>query len=176
MVMGIIIITSCRDDADRRRAYVENNTQDTLVLYTKGSVLLRVSNALIHWCLCWNMPKVCPYVVMRFAPSLIVAGMNHRILSRLTRIPRDSKRRLFVGICVNLWHKNLRKNIFVWLVEFVVLKPSYKLAQIFTNYLSWLWQWVTQIRNWRGVGAGIDAAPLSWAWCECVVCRRGAPP
>ena len=52
MVMGIIIITSCRDDADRRRAYVENNTQDTLVLYTKGSVLLRVSNALIHWCLC----------------------------------------------------------------------------------------------------------------------------
>ena len=39
MVMGIIIITSCRDDADRRRAYVENNTQDTLVLYTKGSVL-----------------------------------------------------------------------------------------------------------------------------------------
>ena len=39
MVMGIIIITSCRDDADRRRAYVENNTQDTLVLYTKGTVL-----------------------------------------------------------------------------------------------------------------------------------------
>ena len=38
-VMGSIIITSCRDDADRRRAYVENNTQDTLVLYTKGTVL-----------------------------------------------------------------------------------------------------------------------------------------
>ena len=37
-VMGSII-TSCRDDADRRRAYVENNTQDTLVLYTKGTVL-----------------------------------------------------------------------------------------------------------------------------------------
>ena len=89
MVMGIIIITSCRDDADRRRAYVENNTQDTLVLYTKGTVLLRVSNALIHWCLCRNMPKVCPYVVMRFAPSLIVAGMNHRISSRFTRIQRE---------------------------------------------------------------------------------------
>ena len=52
MVMGCFIATSCSDDADRRRAYVENNTQDTLVLYTKGSVLLRVSNALIHWCLC----------------------------------------------------------------------------------------------------------------------------
>ena len=43
------------------------------------------------------------YVVMRFAPLLIVAGMNHRILSRLTRIPRDSTRRWFVEICVNLW-------------------------------------------------------------------------
>ena len=33
MVMGCFIATSCSDDADRRRAYVENNTQDTLVLY-----------------------------------------------------------------------------------------------------------------------------------------------
>ena len=39
MVMGCFIATSCSDDADRRRAYVENNTQDTLVLYTKGTVL-----------------------------------------------------------------------------------------------------------------------------------------
>ena len=37
------------------------------------------------------------------APSPIVAGMNHRILSRLTRIQRDSTRRWFVEICVNLW-------------------------------------------------------------------------
>ena len=57
------------------------------------------------------MPKACPYVVMRFAPSLIVVGMNHRILLRLTRIQRDSTRRLFVEICVNSWQKNLRKNI-----------------------------------------------------------------
>ena len=35
------------------------------------------------------MPKACPYVVMRFAPSLIVVGMNHRILLRLTRIQRE---------------------------------------------------------------------------------------
>ena len=34
-------------------------------------------------------PKACPYVVMRFAPSLIVVGMNHRILLRLTRIQRE---------------------------------------------------------------------------------------
>ena len=64
MVMSSSIITSCRDDADRRRAYVENDTQDTLVLYTKGTVLLRVSNVLKHRCLCRNMPKACPYVVM----------------------------------------------------------------------------------------------------------------
>ena len=37
------------------------------------------------------------------APLLIVAGMNYRISSRLTQIPRDSTRRLFVEICVNLW-------------------------------------------------------------------------
>ena len=43
------------------------------------------------------------YVVMWFAPLLIVAGMNLRILSRLTRIPRNSTRRWFVEICVNLW-------------------------------------------------------------------------
>ena len=48
-------------------------------------------------------PKACPYVVMRFAPSLIVADMNHRILLRLTRIQRDSTRRIFVGICGDLW-------------------------------------------------------------------------
>ena len=36
MVMGSIIATSCSDDADRRRAYVENNTQDTLVLYLQN--------------------------------------------------------------------------------------------------------------------------------------------
>ena len=36
-------------------------------------------------------------------PSLIVAGMNHRILLRFTQIQRDSTRRLFVEICVNLW-------------------------------------------------------------------------
>ena len=35
------------------------------------------------------MPKACPYVVMRFVPSPIVAGMNHRISSRFTRIPRE---------------------------------------------------------------------------------------
>ena len=29
----------------------------------------------------------------------------------LTQIQRDSTRRLFVGICVNSWLKNLRKNI-----------------------------------------------------------------
>ena len=36
MVMGCFIATSCSDDADRRRAYVENNTQDTLVLYLQS--------------------------------------------------------------------------------------------------------------------------------------------
>ena len=114
----------------------------------KGRFFRFVFNALIHWRLCRTMPKACLYVVMWFVPSHIVAGMNHRISSRFTRIPRDSTRRLFVEICGGLWHKNLRKNIFVWLVEFVVLKPRHKLAQIFTNYyLSWLWQWVTQIRN-----------------------------
>ena len=39
------------------------------------------------------------------APSPIVAGMNHRISSRLTQIPRDSTRRLFMEICVNSWQK-----------------------------------------------------------------------
>ncbi|UKI43371.1 MAG: hypothetical protein L6U16_09895 [Porphyromonadaceae bacterium] len=36
IVMGCFIATSCSDDADRRRAYVENNTQDTLVLYLQS--------------------------------------------------------------------------------------------------------------------------------------------
>ena len=54
----------------------------------KGRFFWFVSNVLIHWCLCWNMPKVCPYVVMWFVPLLIVVGMNHRISSRLTRIAK----------------------------------------------------------------------------------------
>ena len=62
-VMGSII-TSCRDDADRRRAYVENNTQDTLMLYTKGSVLLVCLRCVDTLELYRNMPKACPYVVM----------------------------------------------------------------------------------------------------------------
>ena len=83
-------------------------------------------------------PKACPYVVMRFAPSLIVAGMNHRISSRFTQIPRDSTRRLFVEICVNSWQKNLRKNIRV-IRGICGFKGSHKLAQIFTNYLWAKW-------------------------------------
>ena len=64
----------------------------------KGRFFLCVSNALIHWNLCRNMPKACPYVVMWFAPLLIVAGMNHRILSRLTQIAQ---------ISLSLWVGNL---------------------------------------------------------------------
>ena len=63
-VMSSSIITSCRDDADRRRAYVENDTQDTLVLYTKGTVLSVCLRCVDTLELCRNMPKVCPFVVM----------------------------------------------------------------------------------------------------------------
>ena len=46
-------------------------------------------------------------------------------------------------ICGNLWWfvggKNLCNKIFVCFVEFVVLKPRHKLAQIFTNYLWAKW-------------------------------------
>ena len=85
-VMGSII-TSCRDDADRRRAYVENNTQDTLMLYTKGSVLLvclRCVDTLVFVSKHAEGISLCCDV-----PSLIVAGMNHRISSRFTRIQQE---------------------------------------------------------------------------------------
>ena len=44
------------------------------------------------------MPKACPYVVMRFAPSLIVGGMNHRKLLRLTQIQQDDYLWEFVAV------------------------------------------------------------------------------
>ena len=78
MVMGCFIATSCSDDADRRRAYVENNTQDTLMLYTKGSVLLVCLRCVDTLELYRNMPKACPYVMTQFVPSPIVADINHR--------------------------------------------------------------------------------------------------
>ena len=56
------------------------------------------------------MPKACPYVVMRFAPSLIVAGMNHRISSRLTQIQREDYLWKFVLIRVR---KSSQQNICV---------------------------------------------------------------
>ena len=56
-------------------------------------------------------PKACPYVVMRFAPSLIVAVMNHRILSRLTQIQREDYLWEFVVVCG--WKKSLQQNICV---------------------------------------------------------------
>ena len=70
-------------------------------MYTKGAVLL----------VCFQCVDILVFeskhaegMSLRCdAPLLIVAGMNHRISSRLTRIQRDSTRRLFVGICVNLW-------------------------------------------------------------------------
>ena len=45
-----------------------------------------VSNALIHWCF---RRRHVPTLRCDLRASLIVAGMNHRILSRLTRIQRD---------------------------------------------------------------------------------------
>ena len=70
-------------------------------MYTKGAVLLVcfqcVDTLVFESKHAEGMSLRCD------APSLIVAGMNHRISSRLTRIPRDSTRRLFVEICVNLW-------------------------------------------------------------------------
>ena len=70
-------------------------------MYTKGAVLLVcfqcVDTLVFESKHAEGMSLRCD------APSPIVAGMNHRILSRLTRIQRDSTRRLFVKICVNLW-------------------------------------------------------------------------
>ena len=84
-----------------------HNTYDAMerLLKPKGRFFWYAYDALIHWCLRRNIPKACPYVVMRFVPSLIVAGMNHRISSRLTRIPREDYLWEFVGICVNSWQK-----------------------------------------------------------------------
>ena len=106
---------------------------------TKGTVLLVCLRCVDTLVLALKHAEACPYVVMWFAPSLIVAGMNHRISSRLTQIQRNSTRRWFVGICVNLWQENPHDKSFVWFVEFVVLKPSHKLAQIFTNYFGAKW-------------------------------------
>ena len=70
-------------------------------MYTKGAVLLVcfqcVDTLLFALKHAEGMSLRCD------APSLIVAGMNHRILSRLTQIQRNSTRRLFVKICGNLW-------------------------------------------------------------------------
>ena len=45
------------------------------------------------------------------APSPIVAGMNHRILSRLTQIHREDYLWEFVVVCG--WKKSLQQNICV---------------------------------------------------------------
>ena len=70
-------------------------------MYTKGAVLLVcfqcVDTLVFESKHAEGMSLRCD------APSLIVAGMNHRISSRLTRIPLDSTRRWFVEIRVNLW-------------------------------------------------------------------------
>ena len=75
----------------------------TLLWHIKGSVLLECLRCVDTLVLVLKHAEACPYVVMRFAPSLIVAGMIHRISSRLTQIQRDSTRRIFVGICGDLW-------------------------------------------------------------------------
>ena len=46
---------------------------------------------------------------MRFAPSLIVVGMNHRILLRLTRIQREDYLWKFVVVCGR--KKSLQQNV-----------------------------------------------------------------
>ena len=70
-------------------------------MYTKGAVLLVcfqcVDTLVFESKHAEGMSLRCD------APSLIVAGMNHRILSRLTQIQRNSTRWLFVGICGGLW-------------------------------------------------------------------------
>ena len=77
-----------------------------------------------------------------FTDFLLMVGnlteaLRFVVFCRLTRIPRDSTKRLFVGICVNLWQKkSLQKNIRVIRVFFKII---HKLAQIFTNYLWAKW-------------------------------------
>ena len=72
---------------------------------------------------------------MRFAPSLIVVGMNHRILLRLTRIQREDYLWEFVLI---RGYKSPQQNISV-IRGIFGFKGSHKLAQIFTNYLWAKW-------------------------------------
>ena len=75
----------------------------TLLWHIKGAVLLECLRCVDTLVFASKHAEACPYVVMWFVPSLIVAGMNHRISSRLTQIQRDSTRRIFVGICGDLW-------------------------------------------------------------------------
>ena len=54
--------------------------------------------------------------IAQISQAFFVGGKSHGgspllCFQRLTQIQRDSTRRLFVGICVNSWLKNLRKNI-----------------------------------------------------------------
>ena len=91
--------------------------------------------------LCPPLPTFASHRSHRSFFSLWVGNLTDALLlcfQRLTQIPRDSTRRLFVEICVNSWQKNLRKNIRV-IRGICGFKGSHKLAQIFTNYLWAKW-------------------------------------
>ena len=126
----------------------------------KGRFFWFVFNALIHWCLCWNMPKACPYVVMWFVPSLMVVGMNHRILSRLTQISlcgsfwahTDSTRFNEKMVCGNLcWFVADLKNhesheyFFCWIRAIILVESCWICVRVFCSLRGsggWFFVWM----------------------------------
>ncbi len=95
-----------------------------------------------------NLEPICPLWLTQIAQisqAFFVGGKSHGCspllcFLGLTRIQRDSTRRLFVEICGGLWVEKISATKYLcdsWNLWF--LKPRHKLAQIFTNYLWAKW-------------------------------------
>ena len=103
----------------------------------KGRFFWFVFNALIHWCLCWHMPKACPYVKEWLCPRLlwetwIIA--YYQSSHRFNEIQREDGLWKFVLICGWFKKPRITRIFFCWIRAIILVESCWICVRVFVRW------------------------------------------